>query len=140
MMERIEVAAGLLIRDGRFLAAQRPPGDAWAEFWEFPGGKLETGETAAAALTRELAEELGIAVLASRPLLASEYDYPDFGVRLHFLHVTEYTSEPVAREGQALAWVKPGEVQAFPFLPADGPLLAKCLEVLEGAYGSRRTK
>lgn len=139
-MQRIEVAAGLLIRDGCFFAAQRAPRDAWAGFWEFPGGKLEIGETAAEALRRELAEELGIAVLSARPLLSSEYDYPDFGVRLHFLHVTEWIGEPVPREGQTLAWVRAEDAQALSFLPADGPLLARCLEVLEAGRGSRRTK
>ena len=130
-MKRIEVAAGLIMRGKRFLIAQRPPGDSAAGLWEFPGGKLEQAETAADALKRELEEELGICVLATRPLLSSDYDYPDFGVRLHFLQVTGHSGEPVAREGQTLAWVDSDEAAARPFLPADAPLLAKCLQLLK---------
>lgn len=134
-MKRIEVAAGLLIQGQRFLIAQRAPGDACAGLWEFPGGKLESGETAEEALKRELSEEIGISALGIVPLLTSDYDYPEFGVRLHFLHVMKYACEPVAREGQTLAWVSLAEAQALPFLPADVPLLARCGELLGAGKG-----
>lgn len=134
-MKRIEVAAGLLIQEQRFLIAQRAPGDPCAGLWEFPGGKLESGETAEVALRRELAEEIGISAYAMLPLLTSDYDYPDFGVRLHFLRVLEYAGEPVAREGQTLAWVSAAGAQGLQFLPADAPLLAKCVELLGGRKG-----
>lgn len=121
----VDVAAGILWRGGRLLAAQRPGGKPLAGFWELPGGKLEAGESPEAALARELAEELGVSVRESRFWRVTEHAYPERGirVRLHFFHVTDFDGEPVAREGQALAWVTPGEAGALPFLPADADIL-----------------
>lgn len=130
-MKRIDVAAGLIIRDKRFLAAQRGPDDSAAGLWEFPGGKFEAGEDARSALARELAEEIGILVRALYPLLVTEYEYPDLSVRLHFLHVTNFSGEPKPREGQVLKWLNCEEAINLPFLAADKPLLGAALNLLQ---------
>lgn len=122
----IDVAAGVIWRDGRFLAAQRPPDKPHAGFWEFPGGKLEPGEDAAQALARELAEELDIRVCTASFWRCAEHDYPERGlhVRLHFFHVTAFDGQPSSREGQTLRWILPEEASTLPFLPADAAIVA----------------
>src|SRR5918994_6473274 len=97
----IEVAAAVLQRpDGSFLLAQRPPGKVYAGYWEFPGGKVEPGEPAAAALARELHEELGIDVECAYPWLTRVFTYPHATVRLNFFRVTRWRGEPHPREDQ----------------------------------------
>lgn len=125
-MKNIEVAVGLLWRRGRVLAAQRPEGKAHEGYWEFPGGKLEEGESPQEALTRELAEELGIGVRACRFWRETSHVYEKYGirVRLHFFHVTAFAGEPCAREGQNMRWVTPAEAAELPLLPADIELVA----------------
>ncbi|MEA3094996.1 MAG: 8-oxo-dGTP diphosphatase [Caballeronia sp.] len=119
-----DVAVGVLVQpDGRYLLAQRPEGKPYEGYWEFPGGKLEAGESVEAALARELHEELGIDVTACERWRTLEHDYPHAYVRLYFCKVTAWSGEPVGREGQALAWQH---------LPADvTPLLPAAIPVLE---------
>ncbi len=124
----VRVAAGLIWRQGRFLAARRPEGKAFAGFWEFPGGKREEGESMEQALCRELAEELGIACVAVTPWRTLLHTYPELRVELHFMHVTVFSGEPEARDGQLLRWVTPEEARALPFLPADVGILAEIAE------------
>lgn len=119
----IEVVGGILWRGSHFLAAQRPEGRGHAGFWEFPGGKVEQGETREQALTRELAEELSITVRTIRFWRTVEHTYPQKSVRLHFFHVLDFSGTPSSNEGQTLRWVTPEEAQKLPFLEADRPLL-----------------
>ena len=121
----VEVAAAVILRaDGAFLLARRPPGKVYAGWWEFPGGKVEDGEPADAALKRELHEELGIDVKRAWPWLTRVFTYEHATVRLNFFRVTCWTGEPHGREGQLLAWQRLDEVMVAPMLPANAPILA----------------
>lgn len=101
----VEVAVGVLIRpDGQFLLASRPEGKPYAGYWEFPGGKLEAGETVAQALARELHEELGIQIGPVTPWRVELVDYPHALVRLHFCKVSAWSGELEMREGQRCSW------------------------------------
>ena len=122
---RIVVVAAVLQRpDGSFLLARRPPGEAYAGYWEFPGGKVEDGESPPAALSRELHEELGIEVSTAYPWIIREFDYPHAAVRLHFFRVRGWRGEPHGREAQAVAWQRLDAIDVAPLLPANGPVLA----------------
>lgn len=131
---RIAVVAAVLQQpDGRFLLARRPPGKDCAGYWEFPGGKVEAGETPAAALSRELHEELGIDVISAYPWLAREFDYPHAAVRLNFFRVRAWRGEPQSRESQDFSWQQLDAINVAPLLPANGPIL-KALGIPE-TYG-----
>jgi 8-oxo-dGTP diphosphatase len=120
----IEVAAGILIDDrGRVLLMQRLPGKHLAGLWEFPGGKIEAGETIGEALIRELNEELGIEVLASVPLISLPWRYPEKTVRLHALRVTAWRGEPHAREGHPLRWAALRDIDVRTMPSADAPIV-----------------
>ncbi|MEP6740428.1 MAG: NUDIX domain-containing protein [Caldimonas sp.] len=119
----VDVAVGVLIdAEGRFLLTSRPAGKVYAGWWEFPGGKLEAGETVAAALARELHEELGIAIVAVVPWNVTRMDYAHARVRLHFCKVLEWQGDFEMREDQAMAW-QTLPVQVFPVLPGTLPVL-----------------
>jgi 8-oxo-dGTP diphosphatase len=121
---RIEVVAAVLERaDGCFLLAQRPPGKVYEGYWEFPGGKVELGESPAAALARELHEELGIDIGGAYPWLTRDYDYEHAAVKLRFLRVRQWEGELQGREGQAFAWQHIDRLTVAPLLPANGPIL-----------------
>jgi len=114
------VAAAVIERaDGRVLLAQRPRGKAYAGYWEFPGGKVESGETPRAALARELHEELGIVVTRASPWLVQEFVYPHAHVELHFFRVRAWDGDFVGHDGQAFAWQDPRDVRVVPLLPAN---------------------
>ncbi len=122
----VEVAAAVLLRaDGKeYLLAQRPEGKVYAGYWEFPGGKVEPGESVRAALARELHEELGIEVEAATPWLTREHVYPHATVRLHFWRVTAWRGELHPLEHSAVRWLSiGGEESVEPMLPANGPIL-----------------
>jgi 8-oxo-dGTP diphosphatase len=119
----VDVAVGVLIdADGRFLMTSRPAGKVYADHWEFPGGKLESGETVGQALRRELNEELGIDIGQAHPWQVEMVDYPHALVRLHFCKVYEWAGEFEMREGQAMAWEQL-PVQVRPVLPGTIPVL-----------------
>ena len=118
------MAVGVPVRaDGAVLLAQRPPGKPYAGWWEFPGGKVEPGESVAAALARELREELGIEVTGQWPWLVRHHVYPHASVRLHFRRVVAWRGTPHGREGQRLAWCAPDAIDVAPLLPAAIPLM-----------------
>ena len=129
----VEVVAGV-IRDaqGRVLVSKRPPGRHLEHLWEFPGGKLEPGESHAEGLQRELHEELGIAIAQSQPLVSVTHHYPEKNIRLWLFDVTEYQHEPHGREGQQVRWVPMAELADLAMPAADRPLV-KVLP-LDGRY------
>ncbi len=133
-MTRVEVVVAVLLdRQGRTLLAQRPPGKVYAGYWEFPGGKVESGETLRAALTREIREELGVEIRDAFPWITRHFDYPHARVRLHLFRVTHWTGQPQSLEGQKLAWQGLGCEPVTPMLPANTPIL-QALE-LPTVYG-----
>jgi len=126
------VAAVLVDRQGQVLIAQRPPGKWQAGRWEFPGGKLEPGEDEAAAVRRELAEELGIRVDAAERLADITHDYPDRRVAIGLWLVLRHEGEPVGLDGQALRWVTPDSLETCDLLEADLPMLPALRAALGG--------
>jgi 8-oxo-dGTP diphosphatase len=119
----IDVAVGVLIDPaGRFLLTSRPAGKVYAGYWEFPGGKVESGETIEQALRRELHEELGIAIGPAQPWQVEVVDYPHALVRLHFCKVFAWQGDFEMREGQAMAW-QTLPVRVEPVLPGTVPVL-----------------
>lgn len=124
----VDVAVGVLVErdadgvEGRFLLTSRPEGKVYAGYWEFPGGKLEAGETVDEALRRELIEELGITIGESHPWKIETFDYPHALVRLHFCKVFEWVGEFEMREGQTMAW-QTLPVAVTPVLPGTVPVL-----------------
>lgn len=120
----VHVAAAVLIReDGMVLLASRPEGKAWAGWWEFPGGKIEAGETPIQALSRELDEELGVRFQSAHPWLVRTFEYPEKTVKLHFFIVRAWDGNPEGREGQQLSWQRPENLTVEPMLPANAPIL-----------------
>ena len=118
----IDVAVGILMKpNGDVLLGQRPSGKPYAGYWEFPGGKVETGEAIVDALKREFAEEIGVVIESAEPWCGVEYVYPHAHVRLHFYISRHWHNEPQGLEGQALAWQ--GSVGVEPLLPATIPLI-----------------
>jgi 8-oxo-dGTP diphosphatase len=118
----IDVAVGILMKpNGEVLLGSRPEGKPYAGYWEFPGGKVETGEAIIDALKREFAEEIGVNIISAEPWCGVEHVYPHAHVRLHFFISREWQGEPRALEGQQLAWQ--GQMQLAPMLPATVPLI-----------------
>ncbi|WP_291728386.1 8-oxo-dGTP diphosphatase MutT [Leisingera sp. F5] len=118
-------AVALIDADGRVLLAQRPEGKSMAGLWEFPGGKIEAGETPEAALVRELQEELGIDTWASclAPLTFASHSYEDFHLLMPLFACRKWDGIPQANEGQTLKWVRPQDFRDYPMPPADIPLI-----------------
>jgi 8-oxo-dGTP diphosphatase len=125
-------AVALIDTDGRVLLAERPPGKHLAGLWEFPGGKVQAGETPEAALIRELAEEIGIDVEASclAPFTFASYAYPEFHLLMPLYVCRKWSGIVTAREGQRLKWVRPARLSDYPMPPADKPLVAMLRDLL----------
>jgi 8-oxo-dGTP diphosphatase len=129
----VSVAACALIdADGRVLLAQRPEGKSMAGLWEFPGGKIEAGETPEQSLIRELEEELGIIVKEAclAPLTFASHTYPDFHLLMPLYVCRRWDGMVTAREGQSLAWVRPNRLRDYPMPPADIPLIPHLTSLL----------
>ena len=125
-------ACALVDADGRVLLAQRPPGKAMAGLWEFPGGKVESGERPEQSLIRELQEELGIAVKEEclAPLTFASHVYPDFHLLMPLYVCRRWEGFAAPQEGQQLKWVKPNELRNYPMPPADEPLISHLTTLL----------
>jgi len=124
MQVPVDVAVAVLIRsDGAVLLAQRPESKVYSGYWEFPGGKIEPGESAAEALRREILEELGVEIEWAHPWITRAFTYPHAHVRLHFFRVYTWRGEPRALEHTAVAWERPEAIRVAPLLPANGPAL-----------------
>lgn len=122
-MKHLEVVAACLVKEDRFLLCRRPMHKARGGQWEFPGGKVESGETNQQAIERELREELGIQVLAKEELAGVEHDYPELSIRLTLIKTTLTEGKPRLLEHSELAWVTAGEAGALDLCPADRALL-----------------
>ncbi len=123
-MQTVDVAIGVVCRHDRVLISQRSATVKQPLCWEFPGGKVDTNETPEHALRRECKEEIGIAVLQSQPLISVWHDYRDYAVLLHAFMVTNFQSEPIAREGQPLRWVARCELGKWQFPAANHAVLS----------------
>ena len=125
-------AVALIDADGRVLLAQRPEGKSLAGLWEFPGGKVEPGETPEACLIRELHEELGIDTWRSclAPLTFASHTYDDFHLLMPLFACRRWDGIPSPREGQRLAWVAPDRLRDYPMPPADIPLIPPLIDLL----------
>lgn len=120
----VEVVAAVLVRpDGEVMLASRPAGKVYAGYWEFPGGKVEPGESLEAALARELREELGIGVVRTGRWITRVFAYEHATVRLNFFRVFEWAGEPHPHEGQTFSWQRPENVTVSPLLPANFPIV-----------------
>lgn len=126
------VACALVDADGRVLLAQRPEGKKLAGLWEFPGGKVEPGETPEAALIRELQEELGVTTREAclAPLTFASHSYESFHLLMPLFVCRRYEGTPKGQEGQALKWVRPRDMRDVPMPPADEPLIATLIDML----------
>lgn len=126
------VAVALVDADGRVLVTQRPAGRAMAGLWEFPGGKLEAGETPEAALIRELREELAVDTETSclAPLTFASHAYERFHLLMPLYVCRVWQGDPHAREGQALRWLRPQQLFQLPMPPADRPLIPHLCDLL----------
>ena len=128
MSKVVEVAAAILLREenshSEFLLAQRPEGKVYAGYWEFPGGKVEPGESLREALVREIQEELGVTIDRAWPWLSCEFTYPHARVRLKFFRANSWHGEISPIEHSGIVWLKiGGEIPVSPVLPANGPIL-----------------
>ena len=132
-MKLLTVAACALVdTDGRVLLAQRPAGKPMAGLWEFPGGKVETGERPEQTLIRELKEELGILINEAclAPLTFASHAYPDFHLLMPLYVCRRWEGTPMALEGQQLAWVRVNRLRDYPMPPADEPLVSHLMTLL----------
>jgi 8-oxo-dGTP diphosphatase len=126
------VAAAIIARNGRYLIARRKPGVHLAGFWEFPGGKCESGESMEDCLRRELLEELGVRLSAAVPFQTIRHAYPEKTVELHFFRCTIGAGEAKARDCAEIRWVDPSDLVLYRFPPADEAVLKALQEMQPG--------
>ncbi len=125
----MHVTAAVLFQDGKVLVARRAPGFRHAGGWEFPGGKIEPGESPESCLARELAEEFGITTRVGPLVARSDYAYDFATVRIHAYEVEWISGEMVPRDHDLVAWVRPEELMAVDLLPADLPIARRIVEI-----------
>jgi 8-oxo-dGTP diphosphatase len=125
-------ACALVDADGRVLLTERPPGKALAGLWEFPGGKVEPGETPEETLIRELREEIGIETKTAclAPLTFASHTYEDFHLLMPLFVCRRFEGTPRGLEGQRLKWVRPRDMRTYPMPPADEPLIPFLIDLL----------
>ena len=123
----VPVVVGIIQTGQTYLIAERPQGKPYAGFWEFPGGKIESHESAYQALVRELKEELGIAVMSADPLCIYPHTYPDKKVLLHCWRVTAFEGTPIGKEGQQLCWASHQLLTTKKILEGSRKILVECL-------------
>lgn len=122
--QHLQVAVGILLaQDKSILLTQRQSHQLYADFWEFPGGKIESSETPTMGLTRELHEELGIEVTDMYPLVCVQHTYPEYSVHLHVFIVKAFENNPKSMEGQKMAWCAYPELSQYKLLPANDIIL-----------------
>ena len=121
----VSVVVGMIQRDGRVLIAKRPKGKPYSGYWEFPGGKVEFGESGQDALIRELHEELGIQVMTAHPWFKHQHAYPDKTVLLEMWRVTAFQGEPQGLENQTIRWATLTDMLALRLLEGNGPIIDK---------------
>jgi mutator protein MutT len=129
-MKRVQVAIGIVVRDGQTLICQRHKANTFGDLWEFPGGKLEPGESPTDCLHRELREELSIAVSVLRPLTPIDHAYPTVHVTLHPFLCQHVSGEPRPNAAQQLRWVPLHDLNDYPFPAGNAPLLTELLRSL----------
>jgi len=122
---RIDVVAAIIRKDDKILITQRLDNVHFARLWEFPGGKVEPGESLQMALQREIQEELGIKIRVNGEFLTLDYDYPTKSVRLHFFKCTVLEGDPRPIDVADLRWVKPYDIGNYQFPPADAELISR---------------
>ena len=128
-MKRIEVVAAIIVRDGRLFATQRGYGK-WKDLWEWPGGKIEPGESPIQALRREIREELDTEIRVDKFLTTIDYDYPDFHLTMHCFLCSLLGEAPHLNKHEAARWLSASELASVRWLPADEGLLPKIAERL----------
>ena len=131
MSKAISIVAAIIRRDDQILITKRPDHVHLAGLWEFPGGKVESGESLEAALHREIREELGVEITVDREFFSVAHEYPDKSVHLHFFDCTILRGEPQPLEVADLRWVKAAELDDFEFPPADVELIRRLRSGLE---------
>lgn len=126
-MSKLQVVAAVILKNSQVLIAKRPEGKHKAGYWEFPGGKIEPGETFKEALFRELKEEINIQVCEAKELTQVEFSYPEKEVCLNFFTVTDFTGEPKALEGQLIRWIDLAALTNYSFPEANIPVVKMLL-------------